>query len=43
MKERYSSLGIETYTGTPEQFGAYIQSETAKWAEVVRKSGTKLE
>src|SRR5688572_14781751 len=43
MKERYNSLGIETYTGTPEQFGAYIQSETAKWAEVVKKSGTKLE
>ena len=43
MKERYHTLGIETYTGTPEQFGTYIQSETAKWAEVVRKSGAKLE
>ncbi len=43
MKERYNTLGIETYTGTPEQFGAYIQSEMAKWAEVVKKSGAKLE
>ena len=28
---------------TPEQFAAYIDSETKKWAEVVRVSGAKLE
>jgi tripartite-type tricarboxylate transporter receptor subunit TctC len=28
---------------TPEHFAAYIESETRKWADVVRESGTKLE
>ena len=28
---------------TPEQFAAYIEAETKKWAEVVRVSGAKLE
>ena len=28
---------------TPEQFAAYIEAETKKWAEVVKVSGAKLE
>lgn len=28
---------------TPQEFAAYIETETAKWGEVIRKAGVKLE
>jgi tripartite-type tricarboxylate transporter receptor subunit TctC len=28
---------------TPESFGAFIRSETARWAKVVKESGAKFE
>jgi tripartite-type tricarboxylate transporter receptor subunit TctC len=28
---------------TPQEFAAYIESETVKWGEVIRKAGVKLE
>ena len=31
-----SSVGSEAVGGTPEQFGEFIRSETAKWAQVIR-------
>jgi len=34
---------IEVVANTPEEFAAYIQSETAKWAQVVKASGAKVE
>jgi tripartite-type tricarboxylate transporter receptor subunit TctC len=41
--ERLSSQGSEPVGSTPEEFAAYIQSETVKWAKVVRQSGAKAE
>ena len=41
--ERLSSQGAEPVGGTPEEFAAYIKSETIKWAKVVRESGAKAE
>ena len=35
--------GLDPAPGTPEQFGAYIKSERAKWAKVIRESGAKAE
>jgi len=43
LKERYASIQAEPVGGTPEQFAAYVKKETSKWAEVVRKSGAKLD
>jgi tripartite-type tricarboxylate transporter receptor subunit TctC len=43
LKERYASIEAEPVGGTPEQFAAYVKKETAKWAEVVKKSGAKLD
>ncbi|HVQ60844.1 MAG TPA: tripartite tricarboxylate transporter substrate binding protein [Burkholderiales bacterium] len=34
---------IEIVANTPEEFAAYIKSETAKWALVVKASGAKVE
>ena len=43
LKERYAQIEAEPVGGTPEQFAAYVKKETAKWAEVVKKSGAKLD
>jgi tripartite-type tricarboxylate transporter receptor subunit TctC len=43
VKERYASLGVEALAGTPEQFGAYIKSEAAKFSKVIRESGAKVD
>jgi tripartite-type tricarboxylate transporter receptor subunit TctC len=31
--------GLETWTMTPEAFGAYIKSEAQKWTKVIREAG----
>jgi tripartite-type tricarboxylate transporter receptor subunit TctC len=43
MKERLNSLGLDVVAGTPEEFGAYIKSETEKWAKVIKTMGIKPE
>ena len=43
LKERFVAMGAELVSGTPEEFGAYIKSETAKWGKVIRDSGAKAE
>jgi tripartite-type tricarboxylate transporter receptor subunit TctC len=34
---------IDVVCNTPEEFAAYIKSETTKWAQVVKDSGAKVE
>ena len=43
MKERLNSLGLDVVASTPEEFGAYIKSETEKWAKVIKTMGIKPE
>jgi len=43
VKERLDVAGIEPIGTTPEQFGAHIRSEIAKWAKVVKASGAKAD
>jgi tripartite-type tricarboxylate transporter receptor subunit TctC len=43
VKERLYTQGIETLSSTPEQFGAYIKSETIKWAKVIKESGARVD
>jgi len=42
LKEKYATIGYELVGGTPQQFDAFVKSEIAKWADVVRRSGAKL-
>src|SRR5688572_21140042 len=42
-KERLLTLGSEGGGGTPEQFAALIRRDSAKWAEVVRRSGARID
>lgn len=39
VQKRMENYGVETSSSTPEQFDAYIRSETARWAKVVRAAG----
>src|SRR5580765_6768656 len=41
--ERYRALDSEIDGGTPEEFLRLVRSETPKWAEVVRRSGAKID
>jgi tripartite-type tricarboxylate transporter receptor subunit TctC len=34
---------FEPTSSTPEQFGAFIRSETVKWGKVVKASGARGE
>jgi tripartite-type tricarboxylate transporter receptor subunit TctC len=42
-RERLAQLGSEGGGGTPEEFAALIRRDSAKWAEVVKRSGAKIE
>src|SRR5262245_9776389 len=41
IKTLLFNQGLDVAPGTPEQFGAYIKSEQAKWAKVIKASGAK--
>ena len=41
--ERYRQLDSEIDGSTPEEFLALVRRETPKWAEVVRRSGAKID
>ncbi|HEY8249687.1 MAG TPA: tripartite tricarboxylate transporter substrate binding protein [Burkholderiales bacterium] len=42
-KERLAQLGSEGGGGTPEEFAALIRRDSAKWADVVKRSGAKID
>jgi tripartite-type tricarboxylate transporter receptor subunit TctC len=43
IKDVLFKQGLDASPSTPEQFGAYIKSETGKWAKVIKASGAKPE
>jgi tripartite-type tricarboxylate transporter receptor subunit TctC len=43
VRERFKALGAETDPSTPEEFRELARRETAKWAQVVKFSGAKVD
>lgn len=43
FKDKLAAIGAEPGGGTPEQFGELIRKDSAKWAEVVKRSGAKID
>ncbi len=43
MREKLAAQGTEVRSGTPESLGAFISSEKARWAQVIRESGVKFD
>lgn len=43
VKTRLGELGVETISSTPEQFGAFMASETARWGKLIKEANLKLE
>jgi tripartite-type tricarboxylate transporter receptor subunit TctC len=43
VKERYAAIEAEPVGGSAAEFAAFVKKETVKWADVVKKSGAKLD
>ena len=43
LRKRFAAIGAEPVGGTPEAFGALIRKEHAKWGDVIRRSGTRID
>jgi hypothetical protein len=43
FKDRFAMIGDEPAGGTPEEFAELIRADSAKWGEVVRRSGARLD
>lgn len=42
-RDRIGALGADIMTSTPERFAAYIRSEQAKWGQVIKDSGARVD
>jgi tripartite-type tricarboxylate transporter receptor subunit TctC len=43
VREKLLGIGMEPVTNSPDEFAAYVQSEIAKWAQVVKVSGARAQ
>ncbi len=43
IREQIAKLGMETVGSTPEQFGAFLKEENARWSKVVRDLNLRVE
>ena len=43
FKTRLADLGLEPFSSSPGEFGAYIAAYTEKWAKVIRAAGIKAD
>jgi tripartite-type tricarboxylate transporter receptor subunit TctC len=43
VKERFASFGADAFSSTPEQLGAFIQKDFAKWTKVVKDANVRVD
>jgi len=43
VRQKLIEAGVEPLTSSPDEFAAYIRSETAKWAKVIQEGNIKVE
>lgn len=43
VKDKLLGLGLDTYGTSPQEFAAFMQSESDRFADAIRFSGTKIE
>jgi tripartite-type tricarboxylate transporter receptor subunit TctC len=43
VKQKLLEMGLVASTNSPEQFAAFIQSETVKWAKVIKDANIRIE
>jgi tripartite-type tricarboxylate transporter receptor subunit TctC len=43
VKKRFADLGVEAVSSTPEQFVAFMRTEVAKYAKLIKDAGIKIE
>jgi tripartite-type tricarboxylate transporter receptor subunit TctC len=44
VQQRLTELGMDTVSSrTPAEFAAFVEAEAARWAEVVRASGARVD
>ena len=43
LQQKLAAIGAEPAGGTPAEFAKFIRSEYAKWGDVVRRSGAKMD
>ncbi len=41
VKEQFSVQGLEPAPTSPQEFGAYLETEVKKWGKVIKASGAK--
>jgi tripartite-type tricarboxylate transporter receptor subunit TctC len=43
MAQQFQSMGYELAGSTPQELGAHLKQETARWSKVVQQSGAQLD
>ena len=43
VKQPFANVRMDTVASSPSEFGAYIKSESEKWAKVIRTVGVKAD
>jgi tripartite-type tricarboxylate transporter receptor subunit TctC len=43
LKERTKSQGIELGSSTPQEFGAFLKADIAKWGKAIRETGIRID
>ena len=43
VKQRIANSGVDVVASSPEQFGALLKSEVARWAKVIQEAGIKAD